>query len=70
MLMCDRVESRPMERLARALVKPIQYFSPTLATTPVDVLAQSMINYTLLEKKPAQEIIENVEIFAYAGKKK
>jgi hypothetical protein len=70
MLMCDRVESRPMERLARALIKPIQYFSPTLATTPVDVLAKSMINYTLLEKKPAHEIIENVEIFEYAGEKK
>ena len=67
--MCDREESRPMERLARILIRPLQYLAPTLATTPVDIMAKSMINNTLLESKPMHQIIENAEIFELAGEK-
>ena len=66
MLMCKREESRPMESIARFFVKPIQWISPTLMTTPVEILAKAMINNTLLPTKPQNEVIENVKIFQLA----
>ncbi|CAH8503113.1 unnamed protein product [Schistosoma turkestanicum] len=43
-LLCSRVESRPAERAFKILLKPVAYLTPTLLTTPIDILAKAMIN--------------------------
>ena len=67
--MCDRVEKRTLEAVARFLIRPVQYMFPTFITTPVEILAKSMINNTLLANKPKHQIIENYEIFQLAEDK-
>ncbi len=66
--MCDRQESRVFESIARFLMKPIQYIAPTLATTPVEILAKAMINNTIVTDASNTEIIENAKIFQLAEK--
>ena len=63
----DRVESRPMESLLRFIIKPIQYLSPTLMTTPTVTLAKSMIANTIFKTQTEKvEIIFNNKIFELA----
>ena len=63
--MVDRDEKRFGEQIARFLCRPIQYFFPTLLTTPIDTLANSMIAKTIFSEEAAKnvELILNNEIF-------
>ena len=66
--MVDRTESRIGERLLRFLFQPIQYLAPTLLTTPVKILATSMIANTVysLKSPVTSEIVDNQKIFDLA----
>jgi len=70
MLMCDREESRPMERIAQSLIKyTIQRIAPQWLTTPTEVLARAMCYNTFLQNTSGTEIIENHDIFRLAETK-
>jgi hypothetical protein len=62
----NRTETRPMEAIARCLLKPVQILAPTLATTPIDILAKSLIANTLYNSGKNNEIIDNNRIFELA----
>ncbi len=66
--MVDREEKRTGEQIARFFFKPFQYLCPTLLTTPIDILANSLIAKTIFsEEAPKKiEIVDNNEIFAAA----
>ena len=67
MLLTEREESRPAEKLALFLTKPFQYLTPTLITTPIDILAKSLISSTLYAPPDDKvEIIDNCKIFSLA----
>ena len=59
----NRTETRPLEVISSILLKPIQYLAPTLATTPIDILAKSLIMNTLFDSDKKVEIIDNNKIF-------
>lgn len=68
MLVVDRAESRPGERLTLALTKPFQCLAPKLLTIPIETLAKSIIANTIFKQdgqKPV-EIVENTKIFDLA----
>ncbi|CAH8538385.1 unnamed protein product [Heterobilharzia americana] len=79
-LLCSRVESRPLERVFQILLKPISNIAPTLLTTPVDVLAKAMSRAPFCEKLTTEissqhevklpkniHILENRHIFELAS---
>nr|CAX70275.1 Oxidoreductase HTATIP2 [Schistosoma japonicum] len=79
-LLCSRIESRPAERVFQILLKPLSYLTPTLLTTPVDVLADAMAHAPFSSKLNADSstqhdkslpknvhIFENHDIFALAA---
>ena len=43
MLMCDRVDSRPLERLGRFVLAPVAAAVPTLITCPTSVLGKALV---------------------------
>lgn len=72
MLVTERTERRVGESIALTLTKPFQYLTPTLITTPIEILAKSLLSATLYtdvdpkSKKPNVEIIDNSRIFELA----
>jgi hypothetical protein len=69
MLMCDRVDSRPLERLGRFVLAPVAAVLPTLITCPTSVLGKALVNNAVMAPKPAGsavEVLENKEIHAAA----
>ncbi|CAF0860079.1 unnamed protein product [Brachionus calyciflorus] len=64
----NREEARFLERVFIGLTKPIQVVSPTLMSTPIDVLAKSMIANTILntDLKEKSQIVINDKIFEAA----
>lgn len=47
MLMCDRVDSRPLEKLGRFVLTPFAAAVPTLITCPTSVLGKAMVATTV-----------------------
>ena len=73
MLMVDRVERRPMESFARAIIKnTVQRLAPEWITTPIEVLGRAMCLNTFTKDGPSVEIFDNHAIFRLAegGEKK
>ena len=66
MLLADRTETRVLEKISIALTKPFQYLAPTLITTPIEILAKSMIRNTIYDSGEKVEIILNNNIFELA----
>ena len=67
MLMVDRVERRPMESFARAIIKnTVQRFAPEWITTPIEVLGRAMCLNTFTKDGPSVEILDNHAIFRLA----
>jgi hypothetical protein len=66
MLVADRTESRVTEKIALVLTKPFQYLAPTLITTPIEILAKSMIRNTIYDSGEKVEILLNSQIFELA----
>ncbi len=65
--MTERAESRPFEKLALIVTKPIQSIAPTLIHTPIEILAKSLIANTInVNQDKKVEIIENCKIFESA----
>ena len=62
----NRTETRPMEVIANFFLKPVQMLAPTLATTPIDILAKSLIANTFYNSGKNNEIIDNNRIFELA----
>ena len=63
----NRTETRPLEVISSFLLKPIQYLAPTLATTPIDILAKSLlVNTFIYNSGKKNEIIDNNKIFELA----
>ena len=62
----NRTETRPMEVIASFFLKPVQMLAPTLATTPIDILAKSLIANTFYNSGKNNEIIDNNRIFELA----
>ncbi|XP_055343360.1 oxidoreductase HTATIP2-like [Paramacrobiotus metropolitanus] len=61
-LLVDRVERRPLEKVAQALLKPVAYIAPTFISTPIDILAKAMILNTINNGPPGAQIVDNKEI--------
>ena len=59
----NRTETRPLEVLASIFLKPVKYFAPTLATTPIDILAKSLLANTIFISEKNNEIVDNNRIF-------
>lgn len=61
--MCDRVESRPLDRLGRFVLAPVAAVVPTLITCPTSVLGKAVVS-NAYAGKPARtvEVLENKEI--------
>lgn len=51
LLLCDRTESRPMERVAMICFTPFAKLFPTVGSVSTEKLAQAMINVSLKDKK-------------------
>jgi hypothetical protein len=66
LLVTNRTESRFGEKIAIALTKPFQYFTPTLLTTPIETLAKSMIVNTVFQTPDKVDIVDNNTIFEKA----
>ena len=66
MLLANRTETRVVEKISIALTKPFQYLAPTLITTPIEILAKSMIRNTIYDSGEKVEIILNNKIFELA----
>ena len=65
--MVNRVESRPLESLARTILRyTIQRLSPEWITTPIDVLARAMCFNSFTQDRPSVEILDNHAIFRLA----
>lgn len=67
MLLGDRTESRPMESIAKGLMKPIAWACPTWLTVPTATVAMAMVNKTVSAGAPegdanVDELIDNKEI--------
>ena len=62
----NRTETRPLEVLSSIFLKPLQFVAPTLATTPIDILAKSLIANTIYNSGKKSEIIDNNRIFELA----
>jgi hypothetical protein len=57
------------ERVAKILTAPFARFTPTLLTTPLDILAKSMIANTInkqSEENSSVDIVDNNRIFKLA----
>ncbi|CAF3648737.1 unnamed protein product [Rotaria socialis] len=66
-LMVDRAESRPLERLARTILSyTIQRIAPEWLTTPIDVLGRAMCLNSFTKDRPNVEILDNHAIFRLA----
>ena len=67
-LLTDRQESRFGEKIAVALTKPFQLIAPTLLTTPIEILAKSIIANTIYKREDQKpvEIVDNCMIFELA----
>ena len=66
-LVTERAESRPFEKLALLVTKPIQALAPTLLHTPIEILAKSLIANTIyVNEEKKVEILENNKIFESA----
>ena len=70
--MVDREERRMGEAVIRTLLKPMAALCPTVATTPVTILAKAIVNCAAspppTDKK--WELYENKAIFQLAGELK
>ena len=63
MLVGNRTESRPLEKVALFVLKPFQVLTPSFLHTPVEILAKAMIFNTIHDTNEKSEIIENNKIF-------
>ena len=67
MLMVDRAERRPMESIARSILRhTVQRVAPEWITTPIEVLARAMCFNTFTKERPSMEILDNHAIFRLA----
>ncbi len=65
--MCDRVDSRPLERLGRFVLTPVAAMVPTLITCPTSVLGRALVaNAVAVKPAGTVEVLENKEIHAAA----
>lgn len=65
--MVDRAERRPMENIARTIVRhTIQRIAPEWITTPIEVLGRAMCLNTFTKDRPSVEILDNHAIFRLA----
>ena len=67
LLLGDREESRPFEKIFSFVMKPIIYLSPTTMSTPALTLSQAMINATVLPSSKPVQLMDISEIFVMAG---
>ncbi|XP_076352567.1 protein HTATIP2-like isoform X1 [Tachypleus tridentatus] len=66
-LLCNRRESRPLERAALTVMKPITSLFPTLMSVPTNYLAKAMVKTVLTPSTVKVEIIENKAIHTLAN---
>ncbi|KAL4225734.1 Oxidoreductase htatip2 [Mactra antiquata] len=66
-LMVDREESRPVEAVARFVLKPIAKLFPTAITVPIEYVAKAMINAAVTPSHDNVHVFENKEIHALGG---
>lgn len=63
-IMVERAENRPMERVARTILRnTVQRISPEWITTPIEVLVRAMSFNTFTKERPSMEILDNHAIF-------
>ena len=61
--MCDRVDSRPLDRLGRFVLAPVAAVVPTLITCPTSVLGKAVVANACAGKPAGTvEVLENKEI--------
>ncbi|XP_022235952.1 oxidoreductase HTATIP2-like isoform X2 [Limulus polyphemus] len=66
-LLCNRRESRPLERAALTVMKPITSLFPTLMSVPTSYLAKAMVKTVLTPNPVKVEIIENKAVHTLAN---
>ena len=61
LLLCNREESRPLEAIARACVRPFAALFPTTGTITTKKLAKALISVSLKEPDPTKsvELLDN-----------
>ncbi|XP_076370810.1 protein HTATIP2-like [Tachypleus tridentatus] len=67
LLICNRRQSRPLERVALTLMKPIFSFFPTLVSVPTSYVAKAMVKTALTLNPVKVEVIENKAIHTLAS---
>ena len=65
--MVNRNESRPLESLARFVLKPMAKLFPTAITVPVEVVVRAMINSAVTHSDHTVETFENKAIHLMSG---
>ncbi|KAH9494999.1 Oxidoreductase htatip2 [Bulinus truncatus] len=66
LLLCDRQQSRPMEKVTTIFLKPITSFFPTLMSVPTSTVAMAMVNNVVNPTKNTHETYENKNIHLIA----
>jgi len=64
--MVEREQRKNMEALLNIVLKPIEWFFPTLMTVPVSIVARAMLNKTLMPVIDKVEIIGNSDMHVVA----
>ena len=65
--MCERTESRPLEAVGRAVMKPVNYMFPTALSVPASSIAKAMINTVVAPLDNKVQVFENKEIHQVSG---
>jgi len=66
LVMVEREQRKNMEALLNIVLKPIEWFFPTLMTVPVSIVARAMLNKTLMPVIDKVEIIGNSDMHVVA----
>ena len=65
--MVNRQETRPLEAMARFVLKPISYMFPTAITIPVETVSKAFIHNIITPLDKPVELFENKEIHIMGG---
>jgi len=66
-LMCEREENRPGEKIMRTVLNPVAKFFPTAITTPTSAVAKAMVNMAVAKSTEKVRILENKDVHIAAG---
>jgi len=67
LVVAEREQRKKTEAFANIVLKPIEWFFPTLMTVPASIVARAMLNKTLMPVTDKVEIIGNSDLHVVAA---